>query len=88
MNLSLSPEMERFITREVAEGRYARPEDVVQAGLEALIQHEAFGDFAPGELDGLLAEGERSIAEHGGVPAESVFTELRQRGVTRDRGSA
>jgi hypothetical protein len=31
------------------------------------------------EIRGKLAEGEKSLKEHGGIPAEEVFAELKQR---------
>jgi putative addiction module CopG family antidote len=86
MNLSLKPEMLRYVQEKVQSGRYASAEDVLEAGLEALRQQDAFGNFAPGELDELLSEGERSIEREGTVPAGEVFDELRRRSNQR-RGS-
>jgi putative addiction module CopG family antidote len=79
MNLSLGKAEQRAIEQRVRAGKYASPEDVVRAGLAALEQQESFGDFAPGELDALLAEGERSIRREGTVDAAKVFGEIRQR---------
>ena len=85
MKISLQPEFQQFIEQRVKSGGYGTPEDVIQAGLAALQQHEAFGDFGPGELEQLLEEGERSLREEKAIPAEQVFAELRQLSAQRRR---
>jgi putative addiction module CopG family antidote len=60
MNLSLSPQVCDLIEQRVRAGKYRTPEDVVTAAISTLDQQESTGDFQPGELDRLLAEGERS----------------------------
>jgi putative addiction module CopG family antidote len=75
MGVTLSPQTEQLIRQRVERGGYASEDDVVRAALESLEQQETSADFAPGELDVMLAEGERS-----GEPldAEQVFAELRR----------
>lgn len=63
MNLSLSPDVQKLINKRVISGKYSTPEDVVTAAIMALDQQEQCGDFAASELDGLLAEGDRSIEQ-------------------------
>ena len=55
MDVSLDPELLKLIDEHIRSGRYATADEVMQAGLGALLQQESFGDFAPGELDALLA---------------------------------
>ena len=45
----------------------------------ALDQQEQLGDFEPGELDSLLAEGERSIQKHGTIDGDEAFRRRRER---------
>lgn len=75
MNLALPPQIRQLIEDRVRSGKYSTPEDVVSAAVTQLDQQEQPGDFAPGELDQLLAEGEAS-----GPPldGEQVFAELRK----------
>jgi antitoxin ParD1/3/4 len=73
MNLSLNPDLLKLINDHVNSGKYSTPEDVVAAGIMALAQQEQFGDFEPGELDDLLAEGERSIERDGTLDGEEAF---------------
>ena len=48
----------------------------------ALKQQQEFGQFEPGELESLIAEGEQSIRTQGAIDADKVFSELRQRSAT------
>ena len=73
MNLSLSSSVQKLIEERVKSGKYATPEDVVAAAILTLEQQEQFGDFEPGELDGLLAEGEQSIEREGTLDGDKAF---------------
>ena len=74
MNLSLPPQVQKLIEERVQSGRYGTAEDVVSAAVSALDQHERVGDFAPGEMNRLLADGEASGPE---LDGETVLAELR-----------
>ena len=54
----LNPTARGPIEERMRRGGYASADDVVAAALAALEQDERFGDFGPGELNALLAEGE------------------------------
>ena len=77
MNLALNRHTRKLIEDRVRSGDYATPEDVITAALRALQQHERL-EFAPGELDALIREGEASESLDG----EAVFAELRKLGET------
>jgi Arc/MetJ-type ribon-helix-helix transcriptional regulator len=79
MKLSLSPDLQELINERVNSGQYPTPEDVVAAATMALDQQEKFGDFQAGELDDLLAEGERSIEEDGTLAGDEAFLSRSQR---------
>jgi putative addiction module CopG family antidote len=71
--MNLDPKLQQLIDERVKSGKYASPEDVVAAALLTLDQQERFGDFAAGELDDLLAEGERSIKTDGTLDGDEAF---------------
>jgi Arc/MetJ-type ribon-helix-helix transcriptional regulator len=73
MILSLQQDVQRQIDDRVNSGKYSSPEDVVAAAIMALEQQERFGDFGAGELDELLAEGERSIAQEGTLDGDEAY---------------
>ena len=79
MNLSLDADLQQLIDERVKSGKYATAEDVVAAALRTLEQQERFGDFEPGELDELLAEGERSIEQEGTLDGDEAFRQRRDR---------
>ena len=61
MNVALTPELERFVQDQVQSGRFASPEEVLEAGLARLML-----DPAPDELDeedlAAIQESEEQIA--------------------------
>ncbi len=61
MKLALQPELRQYIEQQVKAGRYESAQDVVTAALTRQIQDERMGDFLPGELDALLATGEKDL---------------------------
>jgi len=75
MSVPLRPETIRLIEERMKRGGYASPDDVVCAGLASLDQQESLENFEPGEMEALIAEGERS-----GEPldGEQVLAELRE----------
>jgi len=79
MTVSIDAEMQKFIDEKVASGQYASAKEVLEAALAALQLQDAYGDFGPGELDELIAEGERSIRERGVVSGQAVFEKIRKR---------
>jgi len=45
--VSLSQELDRFVTNEVASGHYSTASEVIRAGLRILIDRQAAGRAAP-----------------------------------------
>ena len=86
MTLRITKEMKRLIEKQMRGGRYDSPEQVVLAALGNLQLKQA-GDFAPGELDELLAEGEASIKSYGTTDSEASFEARRARRARRRKAS-
>ena len=81
MNISLNADAVKLVKEMIRRGEYDSPEDVVHAGIVALEQMLRHGpaDFAPGELEALIAEGEASIKKHGTLDADAAFRARRRR---------
>jgi putative addiction module CopG family antidote len=79
MNLSLPDEIQKLIEKRVRSGEYRSAEEVVAAAIQSFDAQKAFGDFAPGEMDALLAEGERSIEQEGTLDGEQSLRLRQQR---------
>ena len=86
LQVNLGPQAERLVEEKLRTGQYDTPEAVVLAGLLTLHAQPA-NNFEPGEMQQLVDEGDRSIAEEGTVPAEQVFAGLRAHNASR-RGRA
>ena len=83
MNVSLTPELEKFVSKEVDSGLYQTASEVVRAGLRRLKEeHEAKAVRPPATLDELetqLVHAVGSLDAGRGVNGETVFRRLRKR---------
>jgi Arc/MetJ-type ribon-helix-helix transcriptional regulator len=79
MKLTLPSQTRKLIEQRVRSGKYATAEQVVVAAVSQLDQQEQLGDFEPGELDRLLAIGEKSGRPLDGGKVLSEFRKLRDR---------
>ena len=86
MNVTLSPAMKEFVERKLREGTYQSPEQIVEAGLATLQQQESRVDFAPGELDALIATGEADIKAGRVYDSEEVFRDMERSSAARRQG--
>jgi antitoxin ParD1/3/4 len=77
--------MQKFVEQKLKAGEYSSAEAVIEAGLASLERQEAARQFEPGELDDLLAEGERDIERGDLVDGEGVFAELDETSAARRR---
>ena len=83
MNLSLPPQIRELIEQRVRSGKYRSIEDVVAAAVSTLEQQEQAGEFAPGELEALIEDGEGSGEALDGEQVFRELHELRQRGQSK-----
>jgi antitoxin ParD1/3/4 len=83
MNVSLTPELEKFVEKEVQSGLYQTASEVVRAGLRRLKQdQESTRPHAPQTLDELEQQLLQSVERFDrgeGVDGEEVFRRLRKR---------
>lgn len=79
MKVELPQHTTEFVEDQVRSGAFTSAEEVVTAALECFRADREFGDFAPGELDALLEEGERSGREQGWHTRDDARQELAKR---------
>ena len=83
MNVSLTPELEKFVEKEVDSGLYQTASEVVRAGLRRLKEdRESRLIRLPASLEELeiqLLESVKSLDAGKGVDGEEVFRRLRKR---------
>jgi Arc/MetJ-type ribon-helix-helix transcriptional regulator len=73
MTIRVSAKMKKLVERRMKAGGYATAEEVILAGLAALEQNESIGNFAPGELAALIAEGEESLKNEPTLTLEEAY---------------
>jgi antitoxin ParD1/3/4 len=91
MNVSLTPELEKFVQEKVGSGRYTSASEVVREALRLLEKREERLREREQALKGFQAELDRRIAELDrgeGIPGEQVLAELKMRAAERRRKSA
>ena len=86
MNVSLTKELEKFVTRKVESGRYGSASEVVRESLRLLEQEDQrkrFSFSTREELETKLVEGVDALDRGERMSARTVETELRQRSSAR-----
>jgi len=86
MNISLTPELEKFVEQEVGSGLYQTASEVVRAGLRLLKREEMLKQVSVGsaaELQAKLLQAAKSLNAGRGVKSEEVFARLRSRSQAR-----
>ena len=71
-NISLTPEMDRFVATRIKKGRYANASEVLRAGLRALEEDEKEDQAKLEALRMAIQAGEES-----GIAEGDVFEEVR-----------
>ena len=80
MNVSLTPELAKFVEKEIESGLYQTASEVVRPGLRRLKEDQAaWLPQAPKTLEELETQLLQSIDRGEGVDAEEVFRRLRKR---------
>jgi antitoxin ParD1/3/4 len=83
MNVSLTPELEKFVQREVGSGLYQTASEVIRAGLRRVKDDQEARlpelPHALNELETQLLRGVERLDRSGGVAGEEVFRRFRKR---------
>ena len=76
MNLTLKPELENFIQQEILAGKYASPDEAIEAAL-TLLQSKNSTDLLAAELRGQIDIAVAQIDRGEGLDGESVIANLK-----------
>ena len=86
MNVSLTKELETFVSRKVKSGRYGSASEVIRESLRLLEQEDLkkrFSFSTRADLEAKLMEGVEALDRGERVPASEVEREIRQRSAAR-----
>jgi len=75
MNVSLTPELEKFVDDTVATGRYSSASEVVRASLRKLEEEERWKEYAKAKI----AKGLADIAAGRTISREDFLAEVNER---------
>jgi len=78
MNISLTPELERFVRQRLASGMYTSASEIVREGLRLLAEQEKFKVARLRELRGKIEEGWASAERGELIAGERVFTGIKK----------
>jgi antitoxin ParD1/3/4 len=79
MNISLTPELERFVSSKVASGRYLSASEVIREGLRLLEEREVTKQAALEEVRRKIAVGLEQADRGELFDGEEVFRELLEK---------
>jgi antitoxin ParD1/3/4 len=79
MNISFTPELERFIQSQVASGKYASTEEVIIAGIKLLEERESIYQGRFEELRREIMVGFEASERGEVIDGETVFHHLEQK---------
>jgi len=88
LNVSLTPELEKFVQGRVASGRYQTASEVVREGLRLLEQQEMDREEAFAALKKKLQRAAAQSERGEGIDGETFFKEFRERSarIRKERG--
>jgi len=79
MNVSLTPELERFVDQKVKQGLYNSASEVVRDGLRMLTERDQERKAKLDALRHAVAKGTTQIQEGKGVSGKAAFAKVRAR---------
>ena len=83
MNVSLTPELESFVTAKVGSGLYGSQSEVVREGLRLLMERDRMMEARLKDLRAEIAEGVDQARRGELIPGEEVRARIRQKGRAR-----
>lgn len=88
MNVSLTPELEKFVEARVATGRYQTASEVVREGLRLLENQELQREADLGSLKSKLKRAAAQADRGELIPGNQVFEEIRKLSARRRKEKA
>jgi antitoxin ParD1/3/4 len=88
MNVSLTPELEKYVQNKVESGRYTSASEVVREALRLLEQKEQEREQALKEFQAKLDEGLAELEAGDLMDGEEVFARIREKSRLRRAKSA
>lgn len=79
MNVSLTPELEKFVASKVESGLYQSASEVIREGLRLLDDHDRLRELQLTQVRSKIQLGLDQLNRGEGIPGDQVYAELKQR---------
>ena len=79
MNVSLTPELERIVTRKVESGLYQSASEVIREGLRLLDDQDRLRELHLTEVRKRIQAGLDQLDRGEGIPGEQAYAEMKQK---------
>ena len=87
MNVSLTPELEKFVAEKVQSGLYQTASEVIREGLRLLEERDTLRQARIEEIRQAIQQGNAQLARGEGLPGEEVFEHIRTKSQARRRAA-
>ncbi len=79
MNVSLTPELEKLVTRKVQSGLYQSASEVIREGLRLLDDQDRLRELHHAEVRKKIQSGLDQLDRGEGIPGDQVYAEMKQK---------
>jgi antitoxin ParD1/3/4 len=79
MNVSLTPELEKLVTRKVESGLYQSASEVIREGLRLLDDHDRLRELHLGEVRKKIQTGLDQLDRGEGMAGDQVYAQMKQK---------
>lgn len=79
MNVSLTPELRKFVGKKVRSGRYRSASDVIREGLKLLESQDRLQNEGLAEVRRKIQIGLDQLDRGEGIPGKQVYEEMKRR---------
>jgi antitoxin ParD1/3/4 len=86
MNVSLTPELEKFVTSKVESGRYQSASEVIREGLRLLDDQDRLRELHLSEVRKKIQTGLDQLDQGAGIPGDQAYARMKQRSAALRKG--
>jgi antitoxin ParD1/3/4 len=86
MNVSLTPELEKLVTRKVASGLYQSASEVIREGLRLLDDHDRLRELHLGEVRKNIQTGLAQLDRGEGISGDVAYARMKQKSAEFRKG--
>jgi antitoxin ParD1/3/4 len=87
MNVSLTPELAKFVEQKVKSGLYHTASEVIRESLRLLEERDALRQAHLDEIRQAIQQGSAQLARGEGLPGEKVFENIQAKSQARRRAA-